>query len=272
MPSLYVIATPIGNLEDITLRALRLLKEVGLIAAEDTRTTKKLMNHFDIKIPITSYNEHSKQQKTLLLLEALRTKDVALVCEAGTPLISDPGHELVVEAQRRGIPVVTVPGPSAVISALAVSGLPAQPFLFLGFLPSRKGSRLHLLESINESPYTLVAFEAPHRIRECLNDLLTGLGDRDLAICREMTKVHEEVFRGSVSQALAYFTEPRGEFTLVISGAPMIEKIANLKEVGTELRRLKQEGIKAGQAVSQVVKASGLPRRQVYRMWVELRK
>ena len=271
MPSLYLIATPIGNLEDITLRALRLLREVDLIAAEDTRTTRKLLNRYGIKTPLTSYHDHNKRQKTPLLLEALKTKDVALVCEAGTPAISDPGFDLVVDAQKMDIDVLAVPGASAVTSALAISGLPTQPFLFLGFLPPHKGKRRRLLESVKGNPHTLVAFEAPHRLRECLNDMLTVLGDRPLAVCREMTKVHEEVFRGSTSQALAYFNEPRGEFTLVITGSPMVAETWKIVEVERELRRLKEGGVKPRQAVSLVVKASGLPQREVYQKWVAIK-
>ena len=270
MPSLYIVATPIGNLEDVTLRALRLLGEVGIIAAEDTRTTKKLLTRFNIKTPLTSYHEHNKRHKTPLLLETLKTQDVALVCEAGTPVISDPGYELVVEAQKAGISVVAIPGPSAVISALAVSGLPTEPFLFLGFLPPRKAGRRRLLESHKTRPYTLVAFEGPHRLRECLTDLLEVLGDRDIALCREMTKMYEEVFRGSVSEALAHFSEPRGEFTLVISGASETPEVPNMSELKTELQRLKQEGAKARYAVPLMAESWGLSRREVYRLWIAL--
>jgi len=218
MPVLYVIATPIGNLEDISLRALRLLQEVKLIAAEDTRTTRHLLNAHNIKTPLTSYHEHSKRAKLDYLLNYLEKEDLALVSEAGTPGLSDPGYELIVAAIERGISVVPIPGASAVITALVVSGLPTDQFLYLGFLPRRKGQRQRLLSSIVDEPRTIVAFETPHRLKEALSDIEDILGNRRLSVCRELTKVHEEIFRGRVSQAREHFVEPRGEFTLVIEG------------------------------------------------------
>jgi 16S rRNA (cytidine1402-2'-O)-methyltransferase len=218
MSVLYVIATPIGNLEDISLRALRLLREVKLIAAEDTRTTRHLLNAYNIKTPLTSYHEHSKRAKLDYLLDYLEKEDLALVSEAGMPGLSDPGYELIVAAIERGISVVPIPGASAVITALVVSGLPTDQFLYVGFLPRRKGQRQRLLSSIVDEPRTIVAFETPHRIRETLSDIEEILGDRRLSVCRELTKVHEEIFRGRVSQAREHFAEPRGEFSLVIEG------------------------------------------------------
>ena len=218
MPVLYVIATPIGNLEDISLRALRLLREVKLIAAEDTRTTRRLLNAYDIKTQLTSYHEHSKRAKLDYLLDYLEKEDLALVSEAGMPGLSDPGYELIVAAIGRGISVVPVPGASAVITALVVSGLPTDQFVYLGFLPRRQGQRQRLLSSIADEPRTIVAFETRHRIREALSDIEEILGDRRLAVCRELTKVHEEIFRGRVSQAQEHFAEPRGEFSLIIEG------------------------------------------------------
>jgi len=218
MPVLYVIATPIGNLEDISLRALRLLREVKLIAAEDTRTTRHLLNAHNIRTPLTSYHEHSKKAKLDYLLNYLEKEDLALVSEAGTPGLSDPGYELIVAAIEHGISVVPIPGASAVITALVVSGLPTDQFLYLGFLPRRKGQRQRLLSSIVDEPRTIVAFETPHRLREALSDIEEILGNRRLSVCRELTKVHEEIFRGRVSQAREHFAEPRGEFTLVIEG------------------------------------------------------
>ena len=218
MPALYVIATPIGNLEDISLRALRLLREVKLIAAEDTRTTRRLLNAYDIKTPLTSYHEHSKRAKLDYLLGYLEQEDLALVSEAGMPGLSDPGYELIVAAIGRGISVVPIPGASAVVTALVVSGLPTDQFLYLGFLPRRQGQRQRLIGSIADEPRTIVAFETRHRIREALSDIEEILGDRRISVCRELTKVHEEIFRGRVSQAKEHFTEPRGEFSLVIEG------------------------------------------------------
>jgi 16S rRNA (cytidine1402-2'-O)-methyltransferase len=218
MPVLYIIATPIGNLEDISLRALRLLREVKLIAAEDTRTTRRLLNAYNIKTPLTSYHEHSERAKLDYLLNYLEKEDMALVSEAGMPGLSDPGYELIVAAIERGIPVVPIPGASAVITALVVSGLPTDQFLYVGFLPRRKGQRQRLLSSIIEEPRTIVAFETPHRLREALSDIEEILGDRRISVCRELTKIHEEIFRGRVSQAKEHFVEPRGEFSLVIEG------------------------------------------------------
>jgi 16S rRNA (cytidine1402-2'-O)-methyltransferase len=218
VPALYVIATPIGNLEDISLRALRLLLEVKLIAAEDTRTTRRLLTAYDIKTPLTSYHEHSKRAKLDYLLDYLEKEDLALVSEAGMPGLSDPGYELIVAAIGRGISVVPIPGASAVITALVVSGLPTDQFVYVGFLPHRKGQRQRLLNSIAEERRTIVAFETRHRLTEVFNEIEEILGDRRLCVCRELTKVHEEIFRGRVSQAREHFAEPRGEFSLVIEG------------------------------------------------------
>ena len=216
MPILYVVATPIGNLEDISMRALRILREVRLVAAEDTRKTRRLLNAYNIETPLTSYHEHSKRAKFDYLLGYLEKEDLALVSEAGMPGLSDPGYDLIVAAIERGVSVVPIPGPSAVITALAVSGLPTDQFVYVGFLPRRKGQRQRLLSSISDEPGTIVAFEAPHRLREALTDIEETLGDRRVSVCRELTKIHEEVFRGRVSQAREHFAEPRGEFSLVI--------------------------------------------------------
>jgi 16S rRNA (cytidine1402-2'-O)-methyltransferase len=218
MPILYVVGTPIGNLEDISVRALRVLREVGLIAAEDTRRTRRLLSAYDIDTPLTSYHEHSNKAKLNQLLGHLEREDVALVSEAGMPGLSDPGYDLVVAAIDRGICVVAVPGPSAVITALVVSGLPTDQFVYVGFLPRRKGQRQRLLGSMCDESRTIVAFEAPHRLTEALTDIGGILGDRRVSVCRELTKVHEEIFRGTVSQAREHFTQPRGEFSLVIEG------------------------------------------------------
>ena len=274
MPALYVVATPIGNLEDVTLRALRVLRQVGLIAAEDTRTTRKLLNHYGIKTPLTSYHDHNRKVKIPLLTEALETKDVALVSEAGMPGISDPGYELVRAAIGSGVQVVPIPGPSAVTTALAVSGLPAGGFLFLGFLPRRSGQRRRLLESIRAQPHTLLAFESPHRLAGSLKDGIDVLGDRPIAVCREITKVHEEMFWGTMSEALTHFSgpsgseKPRGEFTLVIGGGDSTASPSDPEWARGELQRLKAQGLKARDAVAVVAQASGLSRREVYQLWL----
>ena len=273
MPTLYIVATPIGNLEDVTLRALRVLREVGLIASEDTRTTRKLLNRHGIRTALISYNEHNRERRIPHLLDRLREEDVALVSEAGTPVIRDPGRELVMAAVKQGIPVVTVPGPSAVTSALAVSGLPADQFLFLGYLPRRGKERRGLLKSVALEPRTVVVFEAPHRIGASLKDMAAALGDqRYIVVCREMTKVYEEIYRGTVGQAADHFAEPKGEFTLLISGAEATQREtpADTVEVVEELRRLKAEGASARDAVSAVVEKHHLSRRRVYALWLEL--
>ena len=271
MPTLYIVATPIGNLEDVTLRALRLLAQVRLIAAEDTRTTRKLLARHNIHTPLTSFHDRNAARKTPAILEALREGDVALVSEAGMPAISDPGYELVTAALEQGFPVVAAPGPSAVTTAVAVSGLPGATFLFLGFLPRRGAARRRLLERVKGQQDTLVLFEAPHRLGESLRDILATLGDRRMAVCRELTKLHEEVYRGRVSDALAQFTEPRGEFTLVVEGAdPASTSAADPEEARRSLLRLRGQGLRARAAVGQVAAATGLSRREVYSLWLGL--
>jgi 16S rRNA (cytidine1402-2'-O)-methyltransferase len=270
MPTLYLVATPIGNLEDITLRALRVLRDVALIAAEDTRTTRKLLAHHGIRARLTSYNDHNKGQKIPYILSALEQGDVALVSEAGMPAVSDPGVDLVAAAVAAGVAVVAVPGPSAVVTALAVSGLPTRQFTYVGFLPRRPAERRRMLSTLAGELRTIVALESPHRLLSSLADVLTVLGDRRIAVCRELTKLHEEVFRGRISEALAHFGEPRGEFTLVIEGAAGRE-VAPPDEAAVrgELRRLRQQGLGARRAVDEVALRFGLPHRQAYRLWLQ---
>ncbi|MBN2240973.1 MAG: 16S rRNA (cytidine(1402)-2'-O)-methyltransferase [Dehalococcoidales bacterium] len=270
MPTLYVVATPIGNLEDMTLRAVRILKEVKLIAAEDTRKTRKLLNSYDIRTPMTSYYEHNKLAKLDSILNTLETGDVALVSDAGTPGISDPGYELVVAAAERNIPVVAVPGASSVVSALSISGLPTDRFTFLGFLPRKTGAKTKLLQSMKAEPGTLIILESPRRLNTTLADLLEYLGDRRIAVCRELTKLHEEVFRGTVSEAIRYFTEPRGEFTLVIEGrteAGEPEVTENIEQV---LAGLRESGMRAREAIAEVSGRTGLSRKELYQTWLKL--
>ncbi len=269
MASLYLVATPIGNLEDISLRALRVLGEVSLIAAEDTRRTRKLLAKYGIRTPLVSYHEHNKRVKTDYILERFAEGDVALVSDAGMPGMSDPGYELVVAASARGIPVVPVPGPSVVISALVVSGLPTDRFVYLGFLPRRAGSRKRLLESIADEVGTIVILEAPHRLPATLEDILNVLGDRRIAVCRELTKIHEEIFRGVVSEARAHFDQPRGEFTLVIAGREEVERRLT-GEVEQELGCLRRSGVTAREAVAGLARETGLSRRELYRAWLKL--
>lgn len=268
MGTLYIIGTPIGNLEDISLRALRILGEVDLIAAEDTRKTRKLLTHFKIGTPLTSYHEHNKLTRLDELISILRQKDVALVSEAGMPGLSDPGYELIQAAIAQGIPVVPVPGPSALITALVVSGLPTDSFLYLGFLPRRQKDRRQLLASVAREKRTLVAFEAPHRLLASLADLKDVLGDRRIAVARELTKLYEEVWRGSISQALTHFEEnpPRGEFTLVIEGVGEERVTWDEEQVVEALAELMAEGAAKKEAIKAVADLAGWPKREVYKV------
>ena len=218
---LYLCATPIGNLEDITLRVLRVLREVDLIAAEDTRNSIKLLNHFNIKTPMTSYHEYNKIEKAYQLVEKMRQgQNIALITDAGTPGISDPGEELVRICQESGIPVTSLPGPAACITALTMSGLPTRRFAFEAFLPKDKKERARILSSLEQETRTIVLYEAPHHLKKTLEELWKALGDRNITLCRELTKKYETAFPTTISGAIAYYEkqEPRGEFVLVIQG------------------------------------------------------
>ena len=272
MGVLYVVATPIGNLEDITLRALRILREVQLIAAEDTRTTAKLLARYEIHTPMVSFFEHNELVRQDDILRALETQDVALVSEAGMPTISDPGYRLVQAAIARGVPVVAIPGPSAVLAALAVSGLPTDSFLFLGFLPRRRVARQRLLASVAAEPRTIVCFEAPHRLLAALEDIHQVCGDRRLAIACELTKKYDEVWRGVVSEAVARFrqTRPRGEFTLVLAGASsQAEPSWEEARVRKALAELIESGVSRRDAAAQVSQMAHWSKRAVYRLSVQ---
>lgn len=272
MPSLYVVGTPIGNMEDMSARALRVLREVETIATEDTRTTRKLLTHYDIHTKLISFQEHNAAARIPQLLSILEENDVALVTEAGTPGVSDPGASLVAAAGQVGVTVVSVPGPSSVTAAVSISGFPGERFNFIGFLPRRKGERRRLFESIAAGQQTIVALESPHRVVGSLADMQAVWGERRIAVCRELTKVHEEVFRGTLQAALDYFQEPRGEFTLVIEGAaskPPVETEATRASALEELKKLRAGGLGAKEAVALVVKSSGMPRKTVYALWLE---
>jgi len=270
MSSLYVVATPIGNLEDISLRALRTLREVKLIAAEDTRKTKRLLITYDIKTPMTSYHEHNKWTKLDYILNCLEGGDVALVSEAGMPGMSDPGYELIMACAQRGVPVVPIPGPSIVITALVVSGLPTEKFIYLGFLPHKSNGRRRRLESVADDYGTIVVLESPHRLLAALHDILLVLGDRKVAVCRELTKVHEEVFRGTISQAIEHFTEPRGEFTLVIEGEGEKDKPQLTEAIKKQLHHMRRSGVTAKEAIAKVARETGLSKKELYRAWLGL--
>ncbi|HEX5440637.1 MAG TPA: 16S rRNA (cytidine(1402)-2'-O)-methyltransferase [Ktedonobacterales bacterium] len=280
MGTLYLVATPLGNLEDITLRALRILREAKIIAAEDTRRTRKLLNHFAIVTPTISYHEHSGPAGTTTMLAALAEGDVALVSDAGTPAISDPGADLIQAALRAGYPVVPIPGPSAVITALIASGLSASEFTFLGFLPRKsQGRRAHLL-SVSHEPRTLVIYEAPHRLRACLDDLLAVLGDREACLARELTKIHEQWLRGTLSALKARYgsqDEPRGEYTLVIAGASQASQSQTEEDpealairTRDRLRELLAAGSGTRDAAAIVARELGQPRREMYQLALKL--
>jgi len=273
---LYIVASPIGNLEDITLRALRVLKEVDLIAAEDTRHTKKLLAHYGIATPLTSYHQHNEIAKSASLVQRLSSGcRVALISDAGTPIVSDPGFRLVQGAIHAGIPVVPIPGPSALTAVLSASGLPSERFVFEGFLPARKSQRRERLRNLREEPRTLVFYEVPHRVEESLQDLLEVLGEREMVLGREMTKLHEEFIRGSVSELAvqAKTKEWRGEMTLVVSGAAKGKDRDSEREIDRDLRseikKLRKEGMRVKEIAEILGERFSLSKREVYRMVLE---
>jgi 16S rRNA (cytidine1402-2'-O)-methyltransferase len=265
--TLYVVATPLGNLEDVTLRALRILKEVPLIACEDTRRTARLLQAHGIRTATTSYFEHNERFKGGRILEALREgRDVALVSDAGTPGISDPGYRLVRDARAAGFEVLPVPGPSAAVAALSVSGLPTDRFLFVGFLPARAGGRRAALKELASVRETLVVYEAPTRVVATLEDMETSLGDRAAFLCREATKRYEEYVRAPLSEirkGLAGRPEVKGEVVLVVAGAP--EPAAPQEDLQAVFGRLVASGLTRREAVKEAARVMGLPAREVYR-------
>lgn len=273
MGVLYLVATPIGNLEDITLRALRVLREVTLIAAEDTRHSGKLLKHYGIETPMLSYHEHSPPARLEAILTALESGDVALISDAGMPAISDPGVELLRAALEKGFRVEVVPGPSAVTTAVALSGLAPGGFLFLGFPPRRSQERRALFRSLARLPYPIVLYEAPHRLMASLADLEAALGDRPVAIGRELTKLHEEVVRTTLAEAKGRYANrpPRGEFALVV-GVPEPETAPLEADAAPILLR---ERLAAGESLSaaarEVAKETGIPRSELYRIAMEVR-
>ena len=275
--TLFVVGTPIGNLEDLTPRAARVLRSVALVAAEDTRVTRRLLNHLEARPRTVSFNEHNWRARLEQVLQELERHDVALVSDAGMPGISDPGRELVAEAAARGIRVESVPGPSAVTTALAVSGLPADAFLFLGFLPRRQRERRERLREAASSPLTLVLFEAPHRLRGTLGDIAEIFGDRLIAVCRELTKLHEETFRGTASGALAHFDSPRGEFVLLVAGSirPEAEGVVagpDQQDISRYLAELRTTGTRARDAVADASVRFGITKNRAYQLWLETRR
>lgn len=270
---LYVVGTPIGNLSDFSPRAREILSEVDFIAAEDTRVTLKLLNHFDIKKPMVSYFEHNKYQRGEMICQRIGAGETcALVSDAGMPAISDPGEMLVAQCAERGIPVLVVPGPSAVVSALAISGLPTGRFTFEGFLSTAKKSRREHLEEVRGEKRTMVFYEAPHKLLTTLEDMLSAWGNRRIAIVRELTKIHEEVRRTTLEEAVTFYREntPKGEFVLVVEGAKPEETEEMTPEQAVELaRNLMEQGYSASEAAKEAAKVSSLKKGELYRKLME---
>jgi 16S rRNA (cytidine1402-2'-O)-methyltransferase len=271
---LYIVATPIGNLEDITLRALRVLKEADLIAAEDTRHTRALLNHYGIETELTSYHEHNERTKAHALVERLkRGEKIALVADAGTPTLSDPGYRLVREAVRFGIAVVPLPGPSAVTAALSASGLPTDRFAFEGFLPAKKAERRERLRGLREEKRTLIFYEAPHRLQESLPDLIDILGEREAVLGREITKIHEEFIRGRLSELKARLAErqARGEITLVVMGAAG-EAAPSKGLLRAEIQKLRKSGLRIKEIATILGEKFSCSKREIYRLALDLKE
>lgn len=271
---LYLVPTPIGNLKDITLRALEVLESVDEIAAEDTRQSLKLLNHFEIKKSLFSYHKHNEQGKSSNIIEKLKKGiNIAIITDAGTPGISDPGSVIVEKCIEEGIPFEVLPGATAITTALVYSGLDTTKFIFRGFLPRENKDRIPVIEEVKNARDTLIFYEAPHRLLNTLSFLLDNLGDRSIAVCRELTKLHEEIFRGSITDSINYFTEnrPRGEFVLVISGKSdediKIEKESQWIDLSIEehLEKVISEGINKKEAIKLVAKERGLAKKDVYK-------
>jgi 16S rRNA (cytidine1402-2'-O)-methyltransferase len=269
MPTLYIVPTPIGNLEDMTLRAIRILKEVQLIAAEDTRTTRVLLDHYDISTPLVSYHEHNKLQRLEDIFQALEGGDVALVSDAGMPGISDPGYELITAAIEHGVNIIPLPGANAAVAALVASGMPTDSFVFLGFPPRKTSHLRQYVEALVDEKRTMVFYESPHRIRTTLSVLAEILGDRPVALARELTKMYEEILRGNLTELIVHFaeTQPRGEMTLVVRGKPEDEILLwDETRVRAALAARLADGEKRSRAVKAVASESGWDRRTLYDM------
>ncbi len=271
---LYVVATPIGNLEDITYRAVRILGEASLIAAEDTRHSRKLLDHYAIKVPLISYHEHNEEGRARQLLEKLQQGEtIALISDAGTPCIADPGYRLISLCREQGVEVVAIPGPSALIAALSISGLPTDAFRFIGFLPAKAHGRRKELEAIADDAQTLAFYEAPHRLLNCLQDIAEICGEnRTLAVARELTKRHEELFFGTVAEAQEHFAERpvKGELVMLLSGAVKTAPELPLEEA--LLARYEQGGLSWKEVVKQIAREYGLPGSEVYKVALEIKK
>jgi len=269
---LYIVATPIGNLEDITLRALRVLKDVDVIAAEDTRHTQILLNHHGIRTPLTSYHEHNERTKAQELVARLEQgQDIALVSDAGTPAISDPGFRLVVEAIHAGVRIIPIPGAAALTAILSASGLATDRFIFEGFLPAKKKQRRERLQTLRDETRTLVFYEAPHRLRDALDDVHELLGNRETVLAREVSKVHEEFLRGPLSELICMLErqEIRGEVTLIISGSAGESRV-NEDLLIAEIRELKGQGLRHKEIAEVLGEKFGYAKKEIYRLALAL--
>lgn len=276
--TLYLCATPIGNLEDITFRVLRTLKEVDLIAAEDTRNSIKLLNHFDIKTPMTSYHEYNKIEKAYQLVAKLKEgQNIALITDAGTPGISDPGEDLVRICYEEGVPVTSLPGAAACITALTMSGRATRRFAFEAFLPREKKERVQVLKELEQETRTIILYEAPHHLKKTLEELKEHLGNRPMTICRELTKKHEEKLQMTIEEALLYYeeTDPRGEYVLVLAGKPL-EEIQKEQQQEWEALTLEEhmaiyenQGMARKEAMKLVAKDRGTTKREIYQALLE---
>ncbi len=281
MGALYICATPIGNLEDITLRTLRILKEVDLIAAEDTRNSIKLLNHFEIKTPMTSYHEYNKYDKAKILVEKMQQgMNIALITDAGTPAISDPGEELVKQCHEAGVTVTSLPGPSAFVTALTISGQKTRRFCFEAFLPYDKKERNEILEELKTETRTIIIYEAPHKLKKTLKDLYENLGNRNISICKELTKKHETNFRTTMKHAIDFYEqeEPRGEFVLVIEGVNSEElkqeKRQSYLEMTIEehMQSYLQQGMDKKDAMKAVARDRGVGKREIYQALLDTKE
>jgi 16S rRNA (cytidine1402-2'-O)-methyltransferase len=265
---LYIVATPIGNLEDITLRAVRVLREVDVVAAEDTRHTQILLSHHDIHTPLTSYHEHNEKTKSEELVTRLgRGQNIALVSDAGTPAISDPGFRLVIQAIRAGVRIIPIPGASALTAVLSASGLPTDRFVFEGFLPARKGPRREKLQTLRDETRTLIFYEAPHRLKEALGDIHELLGNREAVLAREVSKIHEEFLRGPMSELVRALGggDIRGEVTLIISGSSGAPGV-NEDRLKAEIGELKGKGLRVKEIAEILGEKFGYPKKEIYRL------
>ena len=271
---LYLVGTPIGNLEDMTFRAVRILQAVDLIAAEDTRHTGKLLHHFQITTPQISYHEHNQKARIPELIELLsQGKTIALVTDAGMPAISDPGYELVKACIEANIDLVPIPGVTAAITALSAAGLPTDRFVFEGFLPAKGQPRKQRLEALKIEYRSIILYESPHRLRQTLPDLATVLGEnREIVLARELTKLHEEFWRGSIKDAIAHYTtrEPQGEFTLVLAGTMLETPQMNDAAIKNELQHLLSQGLSRSEASRQLAALTSLSRRHIYQLALEI--